>query len=348
MSVKEIVDAALALDRAGRRAESIALLDRHKDKNTDIKGTLGGRYKRFWFDTGNREYGQRALTLYSEGLVAAREKSDSDQTYYHAINVAFMDFAFVDDPAAAQDMAALAFLHAAPPGDNIWKTATVAEAYLYLGRTDDALAEYRRLMTLNAEEWQHKSAGLQAGRIAAKLGDEKLINELDKIFTPAARQVNRIFVSYSHNDKAWLDRLVKMVKPYLRDAEVELKLWVDTDLKAGQQWDAEIRKGLEEAGVAVALVSDEFLASSYVVDHELPSMIKAAENGELQLLWVYVSSAGWEVTPLKNFQATHDTKKPLSLLSEAEQDEILKSVAQQMKAAALGATERFKNQPKQA
>ena len=123
---------------------------------------------------------------------------------------------------------------------------------------------------------------------------------------------------------------------------LELKLWVDTDLKAGQQWDAEIRKGLEEAGVAVALVTSNFLASSYVADYELPSMIKAAKNGELQLLWVYLSSAGWDATPLKDFQATHDTKKPLSLLPEAEQDEILKSVAQQMKAAALGATKRFR------
>src|SRR5207247_9831888 len=142
------------------------------------------------------------------------------------------------------------------------------------------------------------AAGRQAGRIASKVGDQRLVNELEAIFTPAARQVNRIFVSYSHNDKAWLDRLLKMVTPYLRDAEVELKLWVDTDLQAGQQWDAEIRKALKEAGVAVALVTDDFLASSYVMDHELPSFIKDAENGQLQLLWGYVSLAGREYDQL--------------------------------------------------
>jgi hypothetical protein len=73
-------------------------------------------------------------------------------------------------------------------------------------------------------------------------------------------------------------------------------------------------------------------------------MIKAADQGGLRLLWVYISAAGWEETPLMRFQATHDTKKPLNALSVPEQDEILKSVARQIKEAALGATSRFKNQ----
>ena len=74
-------------------------------------------------------------------------------------------------------------------------------------------------------------------------------------------------------------------------------------------------------------------------------MIKAAQDGELQLLWVYISSAGWEETALKNFQATHDTKVPLAALPLAEQDEMLKLIARKTKAAALGAPERFKNRP---
>jgi pimeloyl-ACP methyl ester carboxylesterase len=343
MSAKEIVDAALALDRAGRRNDSIVLLQRHQNKATDIKGTLGGRYKRLWFDSGDRQYCERALTLYSEALASAQKVNDSAQIYYLAINVAFMDFVCHDDSIAAQEMATLALQHAAPPGADIWKTATVAEAHLYFGRTAEALAEYRKLLTLEAEDWKHKSAALQASRIGAKLGDRKLIEELDAIFTPAARQANRIFVSYSHKDLAWLDRFGVMIKPYLREAEAELDFWDDRRLEAGQHWDSDIRQALDRAGVAVALVSADFLASSYVVDCELPAMIKAAKGGELQLLWIYVASAGWEETALKDFQATHDTKVPLAALPPAQQDEILKSVARQTKAAALGATERFKS-----
>lgn len=342
MSVKEIVDAALALDRAGQREESIALLERHQEKDSDIRGSLGGRMKRRWLETEQAEYAARALALYQEALNAATRP---DQISYLAINVAFMRFVFANDTGAARSMATLALEHAAPAGDDVWKTATVAEAYLYLDRTADALAEYRRLLTLQAEPWKHQSASLQASRIAAALRRRDLAEELEGIFTPGARRVNRIFVSYSHKDGEWLDRLEVMMAPYLHMAETELDLWDDSRLRAGERWDLEISKALATAGVAVALVSADFLASTYVRTNELPAMVTAAKEGGVRLLWVYISAAGWEETPLKDFQATHDTKIPLDGRPRPEQNEILKAVAQQIKAAALGATARFKSLP---
>ena len=91
----------------------------------------------------------------------------------------------------------------------------------------------------------------------------------------------------------------------------------------------------------MALVSASFLDSDYITRNELPEMLEAARDEKLRLLWVYVSAAGWEETALKDFQATHDTKKPLAALPAFEQDEILKTVARKIKEAALGATERF-------
>jgi pimeloyl-ACP methyl ester carboxylesterase len=342
-SAKDIVDAALALDRAAKRAESIALLERHKDKDTDVKGTLGGRLKRLWFDTDLSEYADRALQLYQDALDSALKSNDSNQIYYLAINVAFMKFAYSQDKVASQAMADVALKHATPPGNDVWKTATVAEAHLYFGRTADAVAEYRRLLTLAVEDWQLRSTSLQAGRIAARLGDRGLAEDLESIFTPGASRVNHIFVSYSHKDQDWLDRLKVMIAPYLREAEAELDFWDDTRLQAGQQWDVEIHRALERTGVAIALVSSSFLASSYVTEYELPAVIKASDEGGLKLLWAYLSAAAWEATPLKRFQATHDTKQALERLPEAEQNEILKSIARQIKEAALSATDRFKS-----
>jgi hypothetical protein len=60
---------------------------------------------------------------------------------------------------------------------------------------------------------------------------------------------------------------------------------------------------------------------------------------------VYILAGGWEQTPLVRFQATHDTKKPVESRSVPKQNEILLSVAQQMKEAALVANHRFRNQP---
>jgi hypothetical protein len=77
----------------------------------------------------------------------------------------------------------------------------------------------------------------------------------------------------------------------------------------------------------------------------LPPLVKAAREGGTRLLWMYVSEAGWEETPLKSFQATHDTTLPLDARPRPEQNAILKSVAQQIKQAALGATNRFRSLP---
>lgn len=202
MSVKLVVDAALALERAGQRADGIALLERYKDRDTDIKGTLAGRIKRLWLETEQTKYGERALALYQEALNTTEKP---EQIYYLAINVAFMKFVFANDSAAAQTMAALALQHATPPDNDVWKTATVAEAHLYFGRIEEAVKEYRRLLTVEAEPWQHRTASLQASRIAAKLRNLALAEELETIFTPGAKRVNRIFVSYSHRDREWVD-----------------------------------------------------------------------------------------------------------------------------------------------
>jgi hypothetical protein len=242
-------------------------------------------------------------------------------------------------------MATLALEKASSVQDDVWRTATIAEAHLYHDRAGEALAGYRRLLTLQAEPWKHQSASLQASRIAATLGRRDLVEALEGIFTPGARRVNQIFVSYSHKDVEWLERLKVMMAPYLHAAESELDLWDDTRLSAGQQWDEEINRALAKAGVAVALVSADFLGSSYVMQKELPAIVKAAKAGGASLLWVYISAAGWEETPLKDFQATHDTKTPLDSRTRAEQNEILKAVAQQIKQASLGATGRFKSLP---
>jgi pimeloyl-ACP methyl ester carboxylesterase len=313
MSVKSIVDVALALDRAGRRDESVAFLERYKDQDSDIKGVLAGRMKRLWFDTEKPTYAERALALYEEAL---RGATTADHISYLAINVAFMKLVFVNDPVAARAMATIALEHASSVQDEVWRTATIAEAHLYHERVEQALAEYRRLLTLQTEPWKHHSASLQASRVATKLGRHELVEALE--------------------------RLKVMMAPYLHAAESELDLWDDTRLSAGQQWDAEIERALAKAGVAVALVSPDFLGSTYVMEKELPAIIKAAKGGGASLLWVYISDALWEETPLKEFQATHDTKMPLDARPRAEQNQILKSVAKQIKQAALGATERFK------
>ena len=73
----------------------------------------------------------------------------------------------------------------------------------------------------------------------------------------------------------------------------------------------------------------------------MPEILEAAKKQQLRLLWVYLSPALWEETALKDIQAAHDTRRPLSALSDADRDETLQSMAREIKQAALGATDRL-------
>jgi hypothetical protein len=92
----------------------------------------------------------------------------------------------------------------------------------------------------------------------------------------------RMFVSYSHENAAWCKRLL----PVLRvKANVDtLQPWHDTELKAGDRWDKEIRAELDQMDIFLCLVSYQFLASGYIQNVELPRAKARHENGEIEVV----------------------------------------------------------------
>jgi TIR domain len=137
-----------------------------------------------------------------------------------------------------------------------------------------------------------------------------------------------IFISYSHKDKAWLDRLRVHLKPLERTHH--LNIWADTKLRSGDKWRAEIDKALAKTRVAILLVSPYFLASDFIDSNELPPLLAAAQREGTIILPVLLSSSAFLNTPLSEFQAVNIPEQVLDLLSEGQINQVLLQVYQRV------------------
>lgn len=136
---------------------------------------------------------------------------------------------------------------------------------------------------------------------------------------------SRIFISYSHRDRVWLERLRTAIKPLLRTREISL--WEDGQIAPGSRWKEELRQALAGAEAAVLLVTPEFLASDFIHDEELPVLLEAAKTRQLRVLWIPVKASAVSGTPLAQFQALYDPAKPLAELRAAARDRAMVEIA---------------------
>ncbi|HEX2209557.1 MAG TPA: toll/interleukin-1 receptor domain-containing protein [Longimicrobium sp.] len=134
-----------------------------------------------------------------------------------------------------------------------------------------------------------------------------------------------VFVSYSHADAEWLERLQKHLRPLQREG---VEVWDDTRLRPGEPWREKIREALAAAKVAILLVSPDFLDSEFIAADELPPLLKAAEEDGATILPVIVSHCRFDRTPsLSRFQAVNDPAKPLVRMGRGNRDKVFDDVA---------------------
>lgn len=140
----------------------------------------------------------------------------------------------------------------------------------------------------------------------------------------------RLFISYSHNDEKYLGELRK----YL-EVERRLDLWSDERIEAGENWREQIRDALVRADAAILLVSQDFLSSEFIRNHELPSLLESVRRKKLRLFLIPVGASTWRSAVIERFQWVHDPAQPLRTMRPAQRERALVDINQKITEALL-------------
>ncbi len=139
--------------------------------------------------------------------------------------------------------------------------------------------------------------------------------------TPAPPAGDRptVFISYSHVDETWKNRVVKHLR-VLEPAGV-LEVWEDREIAAGEDWFAKIEAAMGRASVAVLLISADSLNSRFILETEVPYLLRRRESDGIRIIPLIVQPCAWQaVSWIEEIQCRPKDGKPLSQRRKPDAD----------------------------
>ena len=138
--------------------------------------------------------------------------------------------------------------------------------------------------------------------------------------------MSKIFISYSHKDEVWKDRLQENLE--VLALEGHFSVWDDRQIESGDDWLAEIERELNQADVAVMLISADFLTSSFARTEKIPTLLRRRKQEGIRLIPLILRPCRWQnVDWLKAILGDYRDDMALSGLSEYQQEEALSNLA---------------------
>ncbi|ETW93739.1 MAG: hypothetical protein ETSY1_37875 [Candidatus Entotheonella factor] len=153
---------------------------------------------------------------------------------------------------------------------------------------------------------------------------------------------DQVFISYSQQDQEFFEAFCKYLTPEVLSSS--LQLWSDQQIQPSQNWHEEIQQALERTAVAVLLVSQDFLISNYICQYELPYLVKAREQNDIQLTCLYLrdstvvlsnfdlvlDSGSRVAVNLTQYQGLNRPEIPVSAQPPADQDKMYAQAARDL------------------
>ncbi|TDP59289.1 toll/interleukin-1 receptor domain-containing protein [Flavobacterium dankookense] len=150
--------------------------------------------------------------------------------------------------------------------------------------------------------------------------------KLNPLNNKSLKDLKTVFVSYSHKDFKYLERIQIHLRPLERKSLIQL--WSDTSIKSGEKWKKEIEDALNKSSIALILISADFLASEFIINNELQPLLKAAEDKGTLIIPLVVKPCRFTREPsISQFQSANDPSTPLCNMTEYDQELIYEKVA---------------------
>lgn len=134
-----------------------------------------------------------------------------------------------------------------------------------------------------------------------------------------------IFISYSHQDESWKNRLVKQVGVLATEG---LETWDDRRINAGDDWLPEIERAIASCDLALLLISANFLTSKFILGQEVPVLLQRRQEQGLRVIPVILSPCQWQrISWLNHIQARPKDGADLAGMTKRNAEAALSALA---------------------
>ena len=138
-----------------------------------------------------------------------------------------------------------------------------------------------------------------------------------------------VFISYSHKDELWKDRLETQLG--VLQFEGILDTWTDRQIGAGDDWYAKIEEAMNRAAVGILLISADSLTSKFILREEIATLLQRRDRDGLRIFPVILKPCPWQkVGWLSRMQCRPKDGQPLSAGTEHEIDTNLSAIAMEV------------------
>ncbi len=125
-----------------------------------------------------------------------------------------------------------------------------------------------------------------------------------------------VFCCYAREDAALLASLKKHLMPLQRAGQI--KIWSDTDLNAGVDWERELHQHLESADIILLLISADFMNSDYCYSTEMQRAIARHDEGSARVVPVLLRPTFWRNAPFASLQVVPTNAEAVTRWSNSD------------------------------